>query len=258
MVTDPFSSEVQPDQVFRTGGKRGRFSASQVLAGLATVGLLTLAFGFYMPLYQAQQKLKTEYQTLSSKQEATNDQLKATTEQLSTTQKEREELSQRMGAVEQARNSAAEKALDMNRQLSEALKDFIKAKKVAVSKHGDDTVITLDNDMLFRAHEVGVHPPGTKTLCAISKAITTPAGSSHIQVGGHTHGASIKNPKLRRDYPTVWEASAARAANVVTTLARCGLKSKDISAAGFADQDPNPKYPRRSTGEIRIVLSPAS
>lgn len=253
MVTDPFSPEAQNAPF---GRKKAKLSAAGVIAGVLGVGLVTVLFGFYMPLSAAQEKLKTEYTSLNSSQQATTAQLEKTTQQLVTTQKERDELAGKMGDVEKARASDAERALDINTQVTEKLAALAKGKALTVSRSEDRTVVTLDNDKLFQDRKVSVHRPGRKTLCAVAKALKGPSASSIIQVEAHTRGAKVKDPVLRRDFPTVWELGAARSANAVNMLRRCGLRTQDISAASFADTQPNPKYPKKSSGEIRIVLTP--
>ncbi len=248
MARDPFSSRTSP-----SGSK-----VPHVLAGLLAIALATFAFGFHMPLRAAQRALATAYEEESSAHAATREQLAKMTEQLEETQKELKGASSELKAVAAAESAKAEVSVDLNSRLKDKLASSTKKGLVALSRSGDDTVITIDDLQLYRSHDVALHPSGKKLLCTLAKALKAVAGNSEVAVGSHSHEADVSDAALHKSFKTQWDVTAARAAVAVQMMRDCGFGGKGVSAAAFADTQRTDKPAKNSTGELRIVVRPAA
>ncbi len=247
MARDPFA-EFSPEGAPKKGLK-AKLDTGRVVTGLSLIVLVTFIFAFYLPLSGAHSALAEELETLSKSNSGTNTQLEKTTQQLMDTQKERDELKSKLDKVD-AENAAADKKVDDLRAALEG--KFDKSVKVEEVQGGAELVI--DNLKLFRGHEVTVHPPGRKLLCAVGKALK--GIDSEVEVRAYTSDGTVKNPILRRDYATAWDASAARAVGALRVLETCGVAGKRLRATGQAQHGVG-ELLKRSDGQVRLVLSPS-
>lgn len=237
---------------FSTPSSRRSFPLARVSVAALLGACAVLAFGFYGPLSDAHAVLATEHRTLYEAQSGTEQQLKTTTQQLLDAKKERDELSAKMEAVEQEHSKREADVRTVAQAVEAKLASSIKAKVVVVEPTDDGVTLVIDDSRLFRPTEATVHRPGTKLLCAIGKALKDL--DVDFTVGAHVAASKVTDVKLRRDYPTTWELTSAKAASATRILVQCGLPSKASAAMGLGHTRPNPDADAKSSGELRLML----
>ncbi len=247
MARDPFaemSLEGAPNK-----GLKSKLNTGRVVTGLALIVLVTFVFAFYMPLSSAHSALANQHETLSKSNSGTNEQLEKTTQQLMETQKERDEAQAKLKKLDEEK-AAAEKPIEDLRAAVDGKFD----KKVKVEEVASGVELVVDNLYLFRGHEASVHPPGRKLLCGIAQALKSV--EADVDVRAYSDSGTVKNSILRRDFPTVWDATSARAVGALRVLETCGVAGKRMRASGQAQHGVG-ELLKRSDGQIRIVLTPA-
>ncbi|MDZ7816900.1 MAG: OmpA family protein [Planctomycetota bacterium] len=101
---------------------------------------------------------------------------------------------------------------------------------VTVSKRGDEILLTLENRILFDSGKTDLKPGAKQAIDAIADALKTDFPNRMIRIEGHTDS----DPISKAVYPSNWELSVARAANVLHGLRKKGVEEKRMSIAGFA------------------------
>ncbi|NUP07652.1 MAG: OmpA family protein [Polyangiaceae bacterium] len=151
--------------------------------------------------------------------------------------------------------AAADARLKTFDELVARFKKMIDAGKLEINVRRGQIVLALETDVLFDAGKTEIKKEGEAALKEIADAIKTVSGR-RFQVAGHTDTAPIKT----KEYPSNWELSTARAVVVVKLLVKQGVKSANLSAAGFAEYDPvgNNTSPggRAKNRRIEIILVP--
>jgi chemotaxis protein MotB len=104
-----------------------------------------------------------------------------------------------------------------------------------IKRHGR-VVLQLRNDVLFDTGEADVKPDGAKALAEVAGTLRT-VGAKRFQVAGHTDTQPITTDK-KKEFPTNWELSSARAIAVVKLLTAQGVDPTTLSAAGYGPYDP--------------------
>jgi chemotaxis protein MotB len=228
----------------------------RVVSAVSVLTLVGLLFGYYVPLRKAHTMLNEKYQSKAAELGGTADQLKKTTDQLLSVQTERDQLKGDADKAEEAKQGEAGKADKLTSALEGSLSKLLKAKQVAVQTRGAASVITIDDKQLFGKRDKAPNPKGKKLLCEVAKAISALPEKSDVEVSGHTSSSKVADPVLKRDFPSVWELSAARAAAATSALEGCGLSSRALKAAGLGNSRPEDSSAKGSTGELRLSLVP--
>ena len=98
-------------------------------------------------------------------------------------------------------------------------------------------LVTFSDTVLFNSGEYVIPRRGKNTLRIFAEALQTPEAPhfEQIQVEGHTDSTPLSNAGYPHDN---WELSSARALAVVKELNALGVRSRVISANGYADQVP--------------------
>jgi chemotaxis protein MotB len=243
MAKDPFA-----------GPGTRKLTAGRVALGVVLIGSVTFALGYYLPLSDAHALLAKEHNALSEAASGTKAQLEKTTEQLLSAKSERDELQTALAKVETERASG-KAALDaITKSVETKLASSIKAKVVVVEPAGDRVTLFIDDSRIFKPNEVQPHKPGQTLLCAIAKGLKEV--DVDFFVGEHSKVNKVTDVTLKRNYPTTWELTAARAGAAARTMVGCGLPEKATRAVGLGHASPNPDADPKSTGEIRIALYP--
>ena len=237
-------------------GVRSKLNTSRVVSVLSVIALITVALAFYAPLNSAHSALAKEHETLSVSHTSTSTQLDRTTEQLSQTQKERDELAAKLESVDKANEQLASKRKAIVQSIEGKLSKQVKSKAVRVEDDGTSVVISIDNDQIFNGHEAKAHRTGKTLLCDVAKALKDSDG--RVEVAGHMTDSKVKNPILRREFSTVWDATAGRAVGALRVLQSCGVSGKRLSAAGYGEYQELKPNGKRADGVTEIKVTPGS
>ncbi len=142
------------------------------------------------------------------------------------------------------------------RALNQQLQTEIAADQVQIKQLSDRLVVTFVDEILFASGSAEMHAKGRST---IGKAVPTLANlTGHwIDVQGYTDNEPI-GPALRGRYPSNWELSAARAADVVRFLQSQGVNPGNLVVEGFGEYQPvaanTTPQGRAKNRRIEIVL----
>jgi chemotaxis protein MotB len=178
-------------------------------------------------------------------------QLSQTQQQLATTTQQIAELRGALGiAQSQALTSDQKAQLDeAKRAMQEAdergklvddlqakFKKMVDAGHLKVTTRHGRVVLQMHNDVLFGTGESEIKPDGQQAIAEVAATLRQ-VGSKRFQVAGHTDAAPIRTEK-KKEFPTNWELSAARAIAVVKLLVGHGVDPATLSAAGYGPYDP--------------------
>lgn len=107
--------------------------------------------------------------------------------------------------------------------------------------------IRLASNDLFRSGDAQLSRSGRKTVDDISISLLDIVGQYHLtcDIEGHTDDIPMRSYK----FPSNWELSASRAANVLRQMINSGIPEDQSRAIGFADIRPLIE-PRDSTGSL--------
>lgn len=113
--------------------------------------------------------------------------------------------------------------------------------KVRIERTGGTTTINLDDlaDQLeYDSGEVKVKPAGVPILQQLTDYLKGTALHQQVRVEGHSDNMEI-GPTLKGQFPTNWELSKARAADIVRYLIeKGGMDSAKLSAVGYGASRP--------------------
>jgi chemotaxis protein MotB len=124
----------------------------------------------------------------------------------------------------------------MLEDLQTKFKRMIDAGHLKVTTRHGRVVLQMRNDVLFDKGEADVKPEGKQALSEIATTLRG-VGAKRFQVAGHTDNEPITSDK-KKDFPTNWELSTARAIAVVKLLVGAGVDPSTLSAAGYGPYDP--------------------
>jgi chemotaxis protein MotB len=107
--------------------------------------------------------------------------------------------------------------------------------------------IRLASNDLFRSGDAQLSRSGQKTVDEITVSLLDIVGRFHLtcDIEGHTDDIPMRSYK----FPSNWELSASRAANVLRQMIDSGIPQDQSRAIGFADIRPLIE-PRDSTGSL--------
>lgn len=116
----------------------------------------------------------------------------------------------------------------------------------------------LADQLEYESGEVKVKPAGVPVLAKVAEYLATAADSQQVRVEGHSDNMEI-GPSLKGAFPTNWELSKARAAEIVRYLVeKGGMDSAKLSAVGYGASRPvasnGTEAGRKKNRRIEIVL----
>jgi adenosyl cobinamide kinase/adenosyl cobinamide phosphate guanylyltransferase len=228
------------------------FPWARLVTGCLGLGLLTLLFGYYLPLRKQDQALVLQQQELRSVVESDRAQLERTTAELVSIKQENESLTEKQRKVDAARAAGDQKSSELVAAVKTALAPKVKQALLVVNETPEGVVVLIDNSRLYRDHQEVLYQQGQQLLCEVAKAL-------HGQpltwtVSNEAADSVVKNSVLRRLLPTTFQVTSARAAQAVLGLEACGVPGKDLLALGGAHYRPRKGISAKSTGETRILL----
>ena len=118
----------------------------------------------------------------------------------------------------------------------------------------------LADQLEYESGEVKVKPAGIPILEKLTAYLTATANGQQVRVEGHSDNMEI-GPTLKGAFPTNWELSKARAAEVVRYLVeKGGMDSAKVSAVGYGASRPvasnGTDEGRKKNRRIEVVLEP--
>ena len=106
------------------------------------------------------------------------------------------------------------------------------ADAVTVGRYESGLVLEFAAQAFYRPGTAEVRPEARPVIENVARALLTPRNSRYdIEVEGHTDDTPIITPI----FPSNWELSAARAANVVRLMIGQGVPPWRLRAVGFAE-----------------------
>ncbi len=143
-----------------------------------------------------------------------------------------EVMTPRLGGMEQNKRMAAEVARTMREVMEQQEKKELEdAIKVEVTDEG--IAIKVSDPVGFEPGRAELKPEFTQVLGQMLEA-TRKLENKQIRVEGHTDDIPIQSFR----YPTNWELSSARAAQVVKFLHNSGEDPTRLSAVGYGEYRP--------------------
>jgi flagellar motor protein MotB len=167
-------------------------------------------------LQNEQQAHTATHQTLTAAQAALND----VRQQCQFVQQQAQGAARRHALVEAMRARLAE---EMQRQM------------VTVSQGPDYVSLHVASDALFFRSGVVLHTEAQTFLNKLATMLQDIADP--VRIEGHTDNVPIRKTN-RRQWPTNWELSTARAAAVARALMRKGLAAQRVTIGGYGDSRP--------------------
>ncbi len=139
------------------------------------------------------------------------------------------------------------------------LESEIKRGEVTISELEGKLTLNLVERILFDSGKAEIKPEGLKVLRRVGKVLKE-ARDKEIRVEGHTDNIPI-SPRLRELFPSNWELSTTRAANVVHFLQdEAGIPGERLSVAGYGEFRPvagnDIPEGRAQNRRIQIILVP--
>ena len=144
-------------------------------------------------------------------------------------------------------------------RLVAALQGEISQKEIALHQAKDKLTVTILDRILFPSGQATLTPEGEQLIEKVGAILVKVAGQ-RILIEGHTDNVPI-GATLSTRFPSNWELSSARAAEVVKYLiSRVQLSPQQLSAVGRADTSPvasnTNEEGRRLNRRIEIIVLP--
>ncbi|WP_407400888.1 flagellar motor protein MotB [Treponema sp.] len=135
-----------------------------------------------------------------------------------------------------------EKGKALGPAMKKAISSFapeVKSNKITITSDERGIIISLASDSFFEEGSADLNiEESRETLLRLSKFFEAPeVAGRRWRIEGHTDIRPVVSGGV---FPSNWELSAARAANVLHYLADFGVDEKQFSIAGYADT--RPKY----------------
>ena len=124
---------------------------------------------------------------------------------------------------------------EIKQELEELIEKMDMQDKAKVTQDPRGVALELDGDVCFGSGSVNLKDELKATLDNASVELMSNASDLRsILIEGHTDNQDPTG-KIAERYPTNWELSSARAANVVNYLIYKGVMSGRLTASGYAD-----------------------
>src|SRR5262249_36648608 len=117
----------------------------------------------------------------------------------------------------------------MQQQVEKGMENLIPKKPVVVRRNKMSREVEVRTDHLFATAGPTISPPAIPVLEELSGILK--AFTNAVRVEGHTDNVPIK----RREFPSNWELSAARAASVVHLFTQEGLDPTRMEIIGLGE-----------------------
>jgi chemotaxis protein MotB len=173
-----------------------------------------------------------------------------------------EENRQLAGQLEEERIAKEERLAQMKGTFDELMQKMeteITRGEITISELQGQLTVNMVERILFDSGQAEIKADGLKVLKRVGD-ILKETEDRQIRVEGHTDNVAI-SPRLRQTFPSNWELSTARAANVVHFLQKqVGIDGERLAVVGFGEFRPvaNNSLPegRAQNRRIQIILAP--
>jgi chemotaxis protein MotB len=117
------------------------------------------------------------------------------------------------------------------------LKNEIEQGQIIITQLANRLSVSMVDKILFPSGEAELTPEGIKVLERVGNVLKS-TNNQIIRVEGHTDNVPI-HPRLQKQFPTNWELSTARAANVVRFLQeKVGIAPERMQVIGMSEYQP--------------------
>ena len=136
---------------------------------------------------------------------------------------------------------------DIKQELEQLIEEMDMQDKAKVTQDPRGVALELDGDVCFGSGSVTLRDELKQTMDkASAELMSNPKDLRSLLIEGHTDNQDPTG-KIAERYPTNWELSSARAANVVNYLIFKGVMPGRLTASGYAH-----RWPAGATwGEVR-------
>ncbi|HAD81692.1 MAG: hypothetical protein A2509_05990 [Candidatus Edwardsbacteria bacterium RIFOXYD12_FULL_50_11] len=122
-------------------------------------------------------------------------------------------------------------------KLTADMKNEIGQGQIKITQLADRLSVSMVDKILFPSGEAELTPEGIKVLERVGNVLKNTSNKT-IRVEGHTDNVPI-HTRLQKQYPTNWELSTARAANVVRFLQeKVGIAPERMQVIGLSEYQP--------------------
>lgn len=133
-----------------------------------------------------------------------------------------------------------EKGKSLGPAMKKAISSFtpeVKSNRVTITSDERGIIISLASDSFFEEGSADINMEDSReVLLRLAKFFESPeVAGRRWRIEGHTDNKPVVSGGI---FPSNWELSAARAANVLHYLADFGVDEKQFSIAGYADTRP--------------------
>jgi chemotaxis protein MotB len=164
--------------------------------------------------------------------------------------------------VEQERQAKEARIAQMKStfdELVDKMESEIERGEITISELQGRLTVNMVERILFASGQAEIKPDGLQVLRRVGD-ILKEVHDREIRVEGHTDNVPI-SPRLMQIFPSNWELSTARAANVVHFLqGQVGIDGERLSVSGYGPYRPvadnNTSEGRAQNRRIQIVLVP--
>jgi chemotaxis protein MotB len=182
------------------------------------------------------------------------------TAQLDSERQRAEALAQQVQEIQQAREKELQGLKGTYDHLVAALQSEISQKDIALHQAKEQLTVTILDRVLFPSGQATLSPEGEQVIEKVGTVLAKVAGQQ-ILIEGHTDDVPI-GPVLKARFPSNWELSSARAAEVVKyLLSHAQLSPQQLSAVGRAETSPVASNAneegRRLNRRIEIIVLPS-
>jgi len=127
--------------------------------------------------------------------------------------------------------------------------------KLKIKIANNKMIVELASAILFDSGSAKLSEEGESAIMEVGKVLATIPDRT-FQVAGHTDNIPIK----KKQFPSNWHLSSARAVSVVRRLIDSGMAMENLSAAGYGETQPvatnDTEEGRALNRRIEIVLQP--
>ncbi len=169
------------------------------------------------------------------------------------------ELAQQVERERIAREARLAQMKNTYDQLVDKMETEIKRGEITISELQGKLTVNMVERILFDSGQADIKKEGLEVLSRVGK-ILKGVTDKEVRVEGHTDNIPISS-RLRETFPSNWELSTARAANVVHFLQDpIGIPGERLSANGFGEfrpvADNGDSKGRAQNRRIQMVLIP--